>query len=201
MRRVAANFMLENMRRRVVGQQDEERFEALYRENARRVLAYALTRTAPEGAHDAVGSTFLVAWRRLDQVPEDALPWLIGVARHVLADQRRSEARRAALGDRLRSLAIPNSSPIDDLPDSILLRRSIRDALRGLRPQDRDVLILSAWHGFDIARLAVALDCSKPVASLRLHRARRRFANLLQGHHETTAPVQTSPLRPAKEMP
>ena len=70
------------------------RFEVLYRETVRHVLVYALTRTSRENAHDVVSSTYLVAWRRFDEVPVDGLPWLIGVARRVLADQRRSQARR-----------------------------------------------------------------------------------------------------------
>ena len=40
---------------------------------------------------------FLTAWRRFDRVPDDALPWLLGVARRVLANARRSAARRPAL--------------------------------------------------------------------------------------------------------
>lgn len=184
-----------------MSQSDQERFEFLYRENARPVLAYALIRTTTENAHDAVASTFLVAWRRLDHVPEDPLPWLISVARRVLADQRRSESRRRALGQRLGGLAVSNSSRIDDLPESIVLRRSIREALGRLRPQDRDVVVLTAWHGFDVEQLAVALDCSKPVASLRLHRARRRFANLLEAEQEAAATVRRPDLRPAKEVP
>jgi RNA polymerase sigma-70 factor (ECF subfamily) len=178
---------------------DQARFENLYRENVRRVLAYALTRATPESAQDAVASTFLVAWRRLDSLPEDAFPWLIGVVRRVLADQRRSEVRRTALGQRLGSLAVPTAPTMDDLPESLALRGSIRDALARLRPQDRDVLVLSAWHGFDIGQLAVALACSKAVASLRLHRARRRFAVLLDAQQDDPMPVHPPTMRPAKE--
>jgi RNA polymerase sigma-70 factor, ECF subfamily len=78
-----------------VGRCDQEEFEALYRANVRSVLGYVLTRTSREDAQDVVSNTFSVAWRRFDAVPEDPLPWLIGVARRVLAD-RRSEVRRNA---------------------------------------------------------------------------------------------------------
>jgi RNA polymerase sigma-70 factor (ECF subfamily) len=56
----------------------EERFEGLFRATYPAVRAYALRRSAPEAAKDVVAETFLVAWRRLDEVPEDALPWLYG---------------------------------------------------------------------------------------------------------------------------
>ena len=54
-----------------------------------------------------MAETFLVAWRRLDDVPADALPWLYGVARRVLANQRRSADRGAALERRLAGAERP----------------------------------------------------------------------------------------------
>jgi RNA polymerase sigma-70 factor, ECF subfamily len=74
------------------------------------VLAHALRRTDAGAAHDAVAETFLVAWRRFDEVPRDPLPWLYGVARRVLADQRRAGRRRASLQGRAGSVA-PSTPP------------------------------------------------------------------------------------------
>ncbi len=82
-----------------------ERFDALFSEHCADVRGYALRRASPSSAQDVVAETFAVAWRRLDEVPEDPLPWLLGVARRVLANPFRSEARRAALLDRLRQTA------------------------------------------------------------------------------------------------
>jgi len=89
------------MRGGLVDPDDRVRFETLYRANAHSILVYALTRTSREDAQDVVANTFLVAWSRFDAVPDDPLPWLIGVARKVLADQRRSERRRNALPKRI----------------------------------------------------------------------------------------------------
>jgi RNA polymerase sigma-70 factor (ECF subfamily) len=75
----------------------EQEFEALFRAHAGRVRSYVARRVA-EGRDDAVAETFTVAWRRLEDVPEDALPWLLGVARRVLANQGRAAQRRVALG-------------------------------------------------------------------------------------------------------
>ena len=47
-----------------MGQADRAQFEVLYRGNIRPLLAYVLTRTSRDNAHDVVSSTFLVAWRR-----------------------------------------------------------------------------------------------------------------------------------------
>jgi len=183
-----------------MGQNDRARFEDLYREHVRRLLAYSLTRTGRENAHDVVSNTFLVAWRRLDEVPIDALPWLIGVARRVLADQWRSEARQTALGQRLEHDAATNHFSNDDVADSMALRGAIRVALARLRPEDREVVTLVAWHGFSTEQLAVALGCSKALASLRLHRARSRFAKFLEDTHDTPVRVSHQLIRPAKEV-
>lgn len=78
------------------------RFERLYDAHYAPVLAYALRRSGRTVAHDVAAETFLVAWRRLDDVPVDAAPWLYGVARRVLANERRAEKRRAALAERMR---------------------------------------------------------------------------------------------------
>ncbi|WHP17872.1 RNA polymerase sigma factor [Cellulomonas sp. ES6] len=83
----------------------DERFAALFERTHRPLLAYALRRVSdPADAADVVAETFLVAWRRLDDVPagEAARPWLFGVARRVLANHYRGERRRDALADRLR---------------------------------------------------------------------------------------------------
>jgi RNA polymerase sigma-70 factor (ECF subfamily) len=183
-----------------VGQDDRSRFEDLYRETVRRLFAYVLTRTNRENASDVISSTYLVAWRRFEEVPADPLPWLIGIARRVLADQRRSEARQRAVGQRLRE---EPSAPRDlgsAVTESLVLRDSIRGALARMRPEDRDIVILAAWHGFGTEQLAVTLDCSKSLASLRLHRARRRFARHLKTQDQPIRMGQQV-IQPAKEVP
>jgi RNA polymerase sigma-70 factor (ECF subfamily) len=196
----AGHSMLKEPTRDLVGQDDRSRFEDLYRETVRRLLAYVLTRTNPDNASDVVSSTYLVAWRRFDEVPADALPWLIGVARRVLADQRRSGARQHAVGQRLGT----EPSAIWDLgssvTESMVLRSSIRGALVQMRPEDRDIVILVAWHGFGTEQLAVTLGCSKSVASVRLHRARRRFARHLKTQDHPIHMGQQM-IQPAKEVP
>jgi RNA polymerase sigma-70 factor (ECF subfamily) len=159
---------------------DEARFEQIFRDNAHAVLSFALIRTKPEEAKDILAQTFLVAWRRFGEVPEDPLPWLLGVARRTLADLRRAERRRDALWTRLSSRYRPGSATLDpDVSEGLLLRGSIGAALQALRPDDREIIVLIAWRDFTVEQLAEALRCSRPTASVRLHRARRRFAALL----------------------
>lgn len=65
-----------------------ERLERLFSEHAEAVHAYARRRIDAASAQDTVAEVFSVAWRRLDDVSEHALPWLLAAARRVLANQR-----------------------------------------------------------------------------------------------------------------
>lgn len=130
-----------------------ERFEALFRENYAAVRAHALRRAPRDVAEDAVAETFLVAWRRLDDVPVDALPWLSGVARRVLSNQRRSACRHAALERRLAE-TVPAAGQ-GDPGERAGAAEILRAALARLSDRDREALMLVAWHGLSGARAAV----------------------------------------------
>ena len=149
-----------------------ERFEEVYRQHVGAVAAYALRRAPREMAEDVVAETFLVAWRRLDRMPEEPLPWLYGVARRTLANHRRSAARRESLAQRLEIEAPAGSvGPVDE---------RLLDALRALRRRDREVLMLLAWEGLTPAEAAQVLGCSPVAYRIRLHRARKRLALALE---------------------
>lgn len=150
------------------------RFESLFGEHYDDVLAYTLRRSDRETAQDVVAETFLVAWRRLDVVPDDALPWLYGVARRVLANQRRADRRRDALARRL-AVHTEVSDRQPEVGDASLLR-----ALARLPEAGREALLLVAWEGLDRGRAAAALECRPATLRVRLHRARRRLARELE---------------------
>src|SRR5438067_7547391 len=86
-----------------IAEDREATFRRRYRANHRSISAYARRRLNPQDADDAVADAFLVAWRRLSDVPEDefALAWLYGVARRVISQGRRGGARRGRLLARL----------------------------------------------------------------------------------------------------
>ncbi len=135
--------------------------ESVYIAHAGAVSAYARRRTDSASADDVVATVFAIAWRRLDELPDDVLPWLLACARRVLANQRRSERRRSAL---LARIAAQPGAPVAPSPhelhpgaaDGTLLR-----ALGSLSERDREVLMLVAWEGLPPARAAAVLGCSR----------------------------------------
>jgi RNA polymerase sigma factor (sigma-70 family) len=165
----------------------EDRFEELFREHYGAVRGYALRRMPGDLAQDVVSETFLVAWRRLDDVPADALPWLFGVARRVLANQRRSADRTAALEQRVAATAA--AVGWNDLDEDAGDGELVRAALGRLSDLDREALTLVAWHGLSGARAARAAGCTRAAFAVRLHRARGRLAAQLESLQAPASPM------------
>lgn len=156
-----------------VGMREDRRqhFERLYREYGPAVLAYALRRADREAAQDSVAETFVVVWRRFDRLPHEPLPWLYGIARRTLANQRRAQRRRDLLTTRLAS----TEQPTHDEGDGRVLA-----ALASLGRTDRELLMLVAWEGLTPTQAATALGCSANACRIRLHRARRKLERALE---------------------
>ena len=149
------------------------------------VFAYA-RRRSPEDAADVVSEVFLTAWRRLDELPADALPWLFAVARRTIANARRSAARRS-------SVPIADPASVSDAESTVIERVEVARAFRRLSERDREVLMLVAWDGLTPARAARVLGCSVPTFHVRLHRARARLARALEVGDSVERPSALAP--------
>jgi RNA polymerase sigma factor (sigma-70 family) len=176
-----------------------QRFNALFASYSSDIVAYCSWRAASvSDAQDAAAEVFLIAWRRLDELPEgdSARVWLYATARKVLANQRRSTRRQAALRERL---ALNGSPVVQEPTPSDGEELLVHEALRRLRPRDREVLLLSEWEDLSPAQIAVVLGCGAMTARGRLHRARRRFRTAFEGLAARDADEQ--PERDASEAP
>jgi RNA polymerase sigma-70 factor (ECF subfamily) len=167
---------------------DRERFERIYRENFRAVLRFAALRIDPERAKDVAAETFLVAWRRLDDVPAEPRAWLLGVARKVIAGQFRSETRRDALTARL---AAHEHAEASDLAVVLADRDEALAAFATLGERDREVLRLVTWDGLTAAEAAEVLNVTRLAFAVRLHRARRRLERAFEPDPLSSAPQKT----------
>ena len=107
----------------------EERFTLLYDRYYRNVLGYVLLRAEQAVAEDVCSETFLVAWRRLDELPEQVLPWLLGVARNKLAKHREVRARRQSLAERISALTGEREHVAWDVAEHVVDREQAISAL------------------------------------------------------------------------
>jgi RNA polymerase sigma-70 factor, ECF subfamily len=159
---------------------EQARFERLYRAHAAAVWGYAARRTGSDAvADEIVSDVFLVVWRRLEDVPDRPVPWLLGIARRALANRHRSHRRAAALTDRLAGLRRPASDTSSGTGDWLV------DALSMLPAGDRELLMLVAWEGLEVGEIAELLGVRAGTVAVRLHRARRRLAAALSGPEST----------------
>ncbi|MEV0225548.1 RNA polymerase sigma factor [Streptomyces sp. NPDC050704] len=154
-----------------------EQLEQLFRQTYHRVMAYCLRRTGESAAHDAVAEVYGVAWRKRRQLPtdsEEAVLWLLGIARRVLANQSRSQRRWARLLLRAAERAEPpqTSDPHDAGDD-------LAAALAEASAADRELLRLAYWDDLSRQDIATLLGISVGAVDTRLHRARQRLRERL----------------------
>ncbi len=152
------------------------RFEALAAEVVDPIRRFLVRRTDPDTAEDVLAETLLVCWRRLDQVPEHALPWVYGVARNCLANIQRGDRRQVRLAARISVVDPPAEVEREaDPPDPRVAR-----VLEALRPEEADLLRLWAWEQLGPGEIAEVLGITANAASIRLHRARGKFLEELR---------------------
>jgi RNA polymerase sigma factor (sigma-70 family) len=163
----------------------EHRFRRIYADHFATVLGYALRRAAADDAADVTAETFLVAWRRLPEVPEGAATrlWLYGVARRTLANQRRGSRRRDDLAGVLRHEL---ASAVADHSDAAIARIDAAAAIAGLGVRDREVLRLASWEELEPREIAEVLGLSAVAVRKRLSRARARLREVA-GHESDPA--------------
>ena len=154
------------------------------------VLAYARRRVGADLAQDVVSDTFLAAWRNVEKLPPEPLPWLYRAAQFAIANQRRAAARRDKLSDRAR--LDPVNGPLPDLSEMVAADMELAAAFRGLSEADREVLRLAAWEGLPSAAIGEVIGCSAAAAKGRLHRARKRLSRRLGRVQTPSSVAQTT---------
>lgn len=135
------------------------------------LLSYLRRRTDANEAPDLLGEAFVIAWRRVDDLPDDPVGtrmWLFGIARGVVLNHARGVRRRWALADRLRGYAalMPATAPPADE------HTAVRDAVARLEPDMAELVRLVHWDGFTITDAARAIGIPASTARTRYQRAK-----------------------------
>lgn len=164
----------------------DDRFRTLFEQNSRSLLLYCLRRVSqPVDAADVVAETFVVAWRRIDDLPTgpEARLWLFGVARRQLSNQRRGQLRRSQLVERLRHRL--GDMDVPDVSVAVNDAHDIAGAMKHLDDDDRELLRLTAWEGLSPTEVSVVLDVPAATARSRLYRARAHLRRELESMNWT----------------
>ena len=154
-----------------------ERFEALYGRHHRDLAAFIRRRVPLDAVEDVLAETFVVAWRRLRDIPGEERAWLFGVARNVIRNAYRAEARQRALHVRV---AEESADRVESFDDAIATRAELAHAWNQLSETEQEVIALVAWDDLSNAEAAQVLGVTTSAYAVRLFRARRRLLHLLE---------------------
>lgn len=151
----------------------EARFTSLYEAAYAALLRFAQRRVHATHAEDVVAESFLVAWRRLDDLPprpDDARAWLFGIARGVILNTHRGAERRRALAVRLADVPTIPTADVD--ADLIARQIDVSRAWQQLSAVHQEALALAVLDDLSAPRAAAVLGISPVAFRLRLSRAR-----------------------------
>lgn len=153
----------------------DEAFERAYTQHLGAVSGYLYRRVERRFVEDLAADVFAIAWRRRASVAAgEELPWLYRISANVVANHRRKQATGIALFAALR--------PADSAPSAeeiVIADASLAEAWRRLRPQEREILALALVEDLSVGDIGIALTISANATSIRLHRAKKKLAELL----------------------
>lgn len=158
-------------------------YERLYSEFAAEVWAVAYARRCDaDAARDVMQEAFLRLWRLIHSgtPPESPRGWLVRVARNLADDRSRSSFQRHGTRppEDLRGLADAGRPPADTMARQATFA-IVREELRSLPADDRELLTFRYALEYDIPRIARLFGISVGAVHMRLTRARQRLAERL----------------------
>jgi len=156
-------------------------FEALYRENVRRVYALCLRLSSdPSLAEELTQDAFVRAWQKLGSFRGESafFSWLYPLAVNVALSERRSRRRRTA-----RVMATDDLTPFEKParatgPEASL---DLDKAMTRLPPGARAVFVLHDVEGRKHEEIAELTGVATGTSKAQLHRARRLLREVLEG--------------------
>jgi len=153
-----------------------EQLTRLWLDHKNAVEKFVRRRCLDRSVDDIVQEVFMIAWRRMEDVPDEPRPWLLTVARHVISNRNRADQRHDALALRLESVSDGATASAEDRG---IERAALKQGWAGLTDQERETLSLVAWDQLTGAEAAQVLGITRGAFAVRLMRARRHLARLV----------------------
>lgn len=161
---------------------DPPAFEAVFQRHFDTVHRFLRRRLAASAAEDLASQTFVEAFdtrKRYRPERPNALPWLLGIATNLMRHHYRDEERQ------LRAYERTGLDPVLGSPEPSGDGR-VAGALAGLRPEERDALLLFVWADLGYEEIAEALGLPVGTVRSRLSRARQKLRAALAPENEPT---------------
>lgn len=151
--------------------------EGFYREHHRLVRWIVRTSGVPEASvDDVVHDVFVAAFRRRSSAPSgDRRGWLVGVAKSVSFNHRRSHSRRRVRDAAWWAAAAPESQNPERAVGERLDLERVSSVLRAMDEAQRDAFVLVELAGESPAEVAQMLGVNANTLSSRLRLARRKL--------------------------
>ena len=164
---------------------EPEAFAELVRRHQREVFTLALRLVSnPDLAGDVAQETFVRAWRAMPGFRADSSfsTWIHRITVNTAWSLRRRRRRHdgAPLDDEVAALADPGPTP-EQAGENLELRGRLLGALAALPEPQRAVVVLKDVYGWTHREIARALGITVTAAKVRLHRARARLRERLEG--------------------
>ena len=154
--------------------------DAIYRENSRELWAIFYSQCSdPERAYDAVQESFLKLHSYTGEPIRDPRAWLLRVGQNWLRDVARRKSSSCKLTSTLDEMSNERFAP-EQLMASDENREAVRGALKQMLEDDRKVLVMKYALDWSSAQMAKVMACTAAAVDMRLSRARRRLAELLE---------------------
>jgi RNA polymerase sigma factor (sigma-70 family) len=151
------------------------------------LLRFVERRVPQTEAEDVVSATFATVWRRIEDLPTDARPWIFGIARHEISNHKRGSLRRRDLDIALTAgwrgeESYMSSDDVDTWLDLVA-------AWQFLSPRERETIALVAFDGLTAEQAAAVVGVRRSTFAMRLTRARERLRRGIE-NPSTHAPTR-----------
>jgi RNA polymerase sigma factor (sigma-70 family) len=169
---------------------DETALEAVYDRWSALVHTYALRALRdPHDAEEVTQQVFVGAWRsRHTLTPSPtALPaWLVGIARHKVADVRAARARDADRLAAVVSLPVAHDDALQSADEDVAERLVVRQAVEDLPDPRRTIMFLAFWEGHSHAEIAEKVGLPLGTVKSHVRRGLMKLHQQLEGvRHES----------------
>jgi RNA polymerase sigma-70 factor (ECF subfamily) len=170
-----------------------ELFAVIFDRHSRYIHRFLTAAVGFSDGADLAGEVFLRAFatrHRYRPSYPSARPWLWGIAANLIRDHFRSRARRDRAYRKVPPLPDSEADPSEDATNRLTAeeeRPKLVAAMKQLRREDTEVLLLFAVADLSYAEIAEVLDIAEGTVRSRLSRIRSKLRNLIPVNGESVS--------------